>query len=171
MNRIELTRVDALMNLGAFLNTHFTMVGLIGKWLHNDRTRDIVFGNVQVCRLHHGDSFGIFDTICSTDIISVEDWIQPVQYLLVVGFICSLHTFVITNWALANSCAEKILPLMALCSFLGSFLGSIFWINGKPVNLPESDKQFYYNGYGIYFTISASFMSFIVLLLSSYRLK
>jgi len=170
MNRIEFTRADALMNLGAFLNTHFTMIGLVGEWLHNGRTQDIVFGNVQVCRLYEGDSFGIFDTICSTDIISIEDWIQPVQYLLVVGFICSLHTFLITNWSLANSCAEKILPLMALGSFLGSFLGSIFWIIGKPVNLP-ADENFYYNGYGIYFTISAALMSFIVLLLSSYRLK
>lgn len=171
MDRIEFTRLDAMMNLGAFFNTHFTMLGLVGEWTYSGLTRDIVFGDVQACRLYDGDSFGLFDTVCSTDIQTVESWIQPVQYLLVVGFICSLQMFVITNWALTNTYAEKFLPLLSLGSFLGSFLGWILWVNGKPENLPDSDERFYYIGYGLYFTIIASFLSFVVFIISSYRLK
>lgn len=171
MERVEFTRLDALMNLGAFFNTHFTMLGLVGEWIYSGLTRDIVFGDVPVCRLYDGDSFGLFDTVCSTDIQSVEEWIQPVQYLVVVGFICSLQVFVITNWALSNNYGERALPLLSLGSFLGSFLGWILWVNGHQVNLPNSDERFYYVGYGLYFTIIASILSFLVLIISSYRLK
>lgn len=171
MERIEFTRLDAMMNLAAFFNTHFTMLGIVGEWTYSGLTQDISFGDVGVCRLYDGDSFGLFDTVCSTDIQTVETWMQPIQYLLVVAFFCSLQMFIITNWALANRIAERALPLFALASFVGSLLGWILWVSGHQEDLPDTSRKFYYIGYGLYFTIIASLLSFQVLILSAYRLR
>lgn len=167
---VEFTRLDALMNVAAFFNTHFTMVGLIGPWIFVGLSNEIVFGDVTRCIIFDGDSFSLFDTVCSTDIQTVEKWMVPIQYSLIIAFVCALNAFVISNWALANNFAEKALPVLSLGSFVGSLVAWALWVSGSPVDLPGPDQKVYFIGVGLYFTIMGSIMSFGMLVISLWRL-
>jgi len=171
VNTLEFTRIDGMMNIAAFFNTHFSMIALVGPWIYVGLTQEINFGDVQVCTLYDGDSIGLFDTICSTDIQTVEEWVTWPQYMSVVAFVCALNAFVITNWALANDFAERVLPVLSLGSFIGSLVAWAMWISSSSVDLPSEDYKVYYLGIGLYFTIMASILSFFMFLASVYRLN
>jgi hypothetical protein len=171
MNRVEFNRWDSLLNIAAFFNSHFAMVGVVGPWVYVGVTQEITFGEVSRCIIYDGDSFSPYDTICSTDIQNVEEHVVTVQYMLMVSFVLSLNAFVITNWTLANNYAEKALPVISLGCLVGSTTAWAVWISNDFSGLPGADRKVYPVGVGFYFTILASALSLFMFVTSSLRLR